>query len=134
MSVATGLLYALSHPLSWRQAFLVKTLWNIHHKKDTLWVKWVNEFFLRGCSWEWVPKKDSASIFKNLVRIRDEMVLKKGTVQATVSLLETWSHLCYHNPKWIEVDEERSARYVLVKSSTSNCIPEHGVPYVDVKE
>lgn len=77
---------------SWNKALLAKTLWNIHLKKDMLWVKWVNEFFLRGCSiWEWVPKSDSPPIFKNLIRIRDEMVLKEGTVHATILQLEKWN-------------------------------------------
>lgn len=28
---------------SWNKALLVKTLWSIHTKNDTLWVKWVND-------------------------------------------------------------------------------------------
>lgn len=70
---------------AWNKALLAKTLWNIHLKKETLWVKWVNEFFLRGSSiWEWVTKADSLPIFKNLVRIRDEMIVKDGqyTIQS----------------------------------------------------
>lgn len=79
---------------SWNKALLAKTLWNIHTKKDTLGVKWVNEFFLRGWSiWEWVPKKDSPRIFKKLVRIRDEMIAKSVTVQAAIAMLEPWSGL-----------------------------------------
>lgn len=77
---------------TWNKALLAKTLWNIHSKKDTLWVRWVNEFFLRGSSiWVWVPKKDSPPIFKNLVRIRDEMIQKAGSVQTASNLLESWS-------------------------------------------
>lgn len=77
---------------TWNKALLAKTLWNIHSKKDTLWVRWVNEFFLRGSSiWVWVPKKDSPPIFKNLIRIRDEMIQKAGSVQTASNLLESWS-------------------------------------------
>lgn len=55
---------------SWNKALLAKTLWNIHLKKDTLWIKWVNELFLHGNSiWEWVPKADSPPIFKNLAEL-----------------------------------------------------------------
>lgn len=49
---------------AWNKALLVKILWNIHMKKDTLWVKWVNEYFLRDTSiWDWMPKVDSPPIF-----------------------------------------------------------------------
>ncbi|VFQ73367.1 unnamed protein product [Cuscuta campestris] len=33
---------------TWNQAFLVKNLWNIASRKDTLWVKWVHSVYLRG--------------------------------------------------------------------------------------
>lgn len=76
---------------TWNKALLAKNLWNIHCKKDTLWVKWVNEFFLRGSSiWVWIPKPDSPPIFKNLVQIKDEMVARVGSVQAVVEMLEPW--------------------------------------------
>lgn len=79
---------------SWNKALLAKTLWNIHTKKDTLWVKWVNEYFLRNIPiWEWEPKKDSPPIFKNLVRIRNEMIVKAGSAQAAITRLEPWSGL-----------------------------------------
>lgn len=49
---------------TWNKALLVKTLWNIHTKKDTLWVKWVNEFFLRGRPiWDWIPSRDAPTFF-----------------------------------------------------------------------
>lgn len=70
---------------------MAKTLWNILIKKDTLWVKWVNEFFLRGCPiWDWMPKRDSPPVFKNLVRLHDEMVKKVGSKQGVLAVLEPW--------------------------------------------
>ncbi|KAL0318331.1 UNVERIFIED_CONTAM: hypothetical protein Sangu_1989300 [Sesamum angustifolium] len=36
------------HIQSWNVALLARVLWNIHCKADTLWVKWVNEVYLRG--------------------------------------------------------------------------------------
>lgn len=79
---------------SWNKALLAKTLWNIHMKKDPLWVKWANELFLRGISvWVWQPKTDSPQIFKNLVRIREEMILKAGSIHGAIQILEPWSVL-----------------------------------------
>lgn len=79
---------------TWNKALLAKTLWNIHVRKDTLWVKWVNEFFLRGGSiWEWMPKPDTPPIFKNMVRIRDEMVANAGSIHEAQLRLEAW---CNH--------------------------------------
>lgn len=50
---------------TWNKALLAQNLWNIHLKKDTLWVKWVNEFFLRGCPiWDWVPNQDAPRFLK----------------------------------------------------------------------
>lgn len=37
------------------------------------------------------PKKDSPPIFKNLIRIRDELIEKSGTAPASLALLTEWS-------------------------------------------
>lgn len=37
------------------------------------------------------PKKDSPPIFKNLIRIRDELIEKSGTAPAALALLTEWS-------------------------------------------
>ncbi|KAK4422080.1 hypothetical protein Salat_2159000 [Sesamum alatum] len=40
----------IRHIQSWNVALLARVLWNIHRKAETLWVKWVNEVYLRGAS------------------------------------------------------------------------------------
>lgn len=35
---------------SWNNSILAKKLWNIHKTKDNLWIKWINQVFLRGRS------------------------------------------------------------------------------------
>ncbi|XP_022895471.1 uncharacterized protein LOC111409689 [Olea europaea var. sylvestris] len=38
---------------SWNLALLSKSLWNIQHKKDTLWIRWVHQVYLQGtCIWD----------------------------------------------------------------------------------
>nr|GEY28841.1 hypothetical protein [Tanacetum cinerariifolium] len=56
----------------WNNALLVKHLWNIANKKDTLWVKWVSTIKLNGVS-IWVVQKEECDSWgwKNLLTIRD---------------------------------------------------------------
>ncbi|KAL0431821.1 UNVERIFIED_CONTAM: hypothetical protein Sradi_0808100 [Sesamum radiatum] len=42
--------FGIRHIQSWNVALLARVLWNIHRKTDMLWVKWVNEVYLRGAS------------------------------------------------------------------------------------
>ncbi|KAK4390174.1 hypothetical protein Sango_2080700 [Sesamum angolense] len=57
-----------AHPIL-EVALLARVLWNIHHKADTLWAKWVNEVCLRGASlWDWKPKKGDSPSFNDLPR------------------------------------------------------------------
>lgn len=57
---------------SWNSALLSKVLWNIHNKKDTLWVRWIDQVYLRGtCIWEISPLKDHSPLFKKLIEIRN---------------------------------------------------------------
>lgn len=75
---------------TWNKELLAKNLWNIHTRKDALWVKWVNEFFLRGCpTREWSPNQDVPPIFKNLIRIRYEMIDKAGSIHGAIAILES---------------------------------------------
>ncbi|XP_012853654.1 PREDICTED: uncharacterized protein LOC105973179 [Erythranthe guttata] len=38
---------------TWNRSLLGKDLWDIHLKKDSLWIQWVNEFYLKGTAvWE----------------------------------------------------------------------------------
>ncbi|XP_022883802.1 uncharacterized protein LOC111400636 [Olea europaea var. sylvestris] len=42
----------------WNSVLLSKALWNIHRKKDTIWVKWINHMYLRRTDiWECQPTK-----------------------------------------------------------------------------
>ena len=43
--------------LVWNKALLVKHVWNIASKKDTLWIKWVCTVKLKGLSF-WRAQKE----------------------------------------------------------------------------
>ncbi|GKB98576.1 hypothetical protein Tco_0984713 [Tanacetum coccineum] len=59
----------------WNNTLLVKHLWNIANKKDTLWVKWVSTVKLKGVS-IWVVQKEECDSWgwKNLLAIRDLII------------------------------------------------------------
>lgn len=81
-------------------------------KKDTLWVKWVNEFFVRGGPiWKWSPPRDATTIFKSLACVRDEMITKKGSATAAIVVLEPWVQ-----------------GYVLSVSRVYEWLSDHGAP------
>nr|GEV72919.1 retrovirus-related Pol polyprotein from transposon TNT 1-94 [Tanacetum cinerariifolium] len=82
----------------WNKALLVKHLWNIVNKKDTLWVRWVNTVKLRGVSIWVVQRKDCDSWgWKNLLAIRDlimDHVLYKTSNEENIHMwYDNWSGL-----------------------------------------
>ncbi|XP_022842018.1 uncharacterized protein LOC111365713 [Olea europaea var. sylvestris] len=60
---------------SWNLALLAKSLWNIQHKKDMLWIHWTHQVYLKGtCIWDILPRKDHSLLFKKLLEIRENLI------------------------------------------------------------
>ncbi|XP_073121801.1 uncharacterized protein [Henckelia pumila] len=75
----------------WNKALLAKTLWKIHLKKDSLWIKWINEEFSEyGDVWHWVWKKELSKLIKELLSIRDFIVDRVGSVDGAIDEMERW--------------------------------------------
>ncbi|KAL0420732.1 UNVERIFIED_CONTAM: hypothetical protein Slati_3096100 [Sesamum latifolium] len=69
-------------------------LWNIHHKADTLWVKWINDVYLRGVSiWDWQPKKGDFSFLQRLADIRNKVVTTFSSSEAAIQRMAEWSNI-----------------------------------------
>ncbi|XP_075474412.1 uncharacterized protein LOC142505350 [Primulina tabacum] len=76
---------------SWNRALLAKTLWNIHSKKDSLWIKWVNHIYsCFGGVWSWSSKHDDSPLIKNILLIRDELIRVNGNEEAAIARLQGW--------------------------------------------
>jgi len=76
----------------WNYGLLSKTLWNIHAKKDSLWIRWVHSSFLQHVSiWEWAPKKDASPLFKRIAAIRELICQTEGSIDAASSKLSSWA-------------------------------------------
>ncbi|GKC93257.1 hypothetical protein Tco_1158699 [Tanacetum coccineum] len=56
----------------WNEILMVKHIWNIASKKDTLWVKWINEHMLKGRS-VWAISDDPKASWgwRKLLDLRD---------------------------------------------------------------
>jgi len=76
----------------WNFGLLSKTLWNIHVKKDSLWIKWVHQYFLQDAAiWEWTPRKDASPLLKRIAAIKESICSREGSIDAAVRMMESWS-------------------------------------------
>ncbi|KAK6122644.1 hypothetical protein DH2020_043620 [Rehmannia glutinosa] len=76
---------------TWNLALLAKVLWNIHDKRDSLWIRWVDQVYLNGASvWNWTPAKGDSLLLKRIFQIRDIIVSKEGTTQLAIAILNRW--------------------------------------------
>ena len=77
---------------AWNSALLSQALWNIHAKKDTLWVRWIqHEYIGDGSVWTTSVKKDDSPLFKRLMQIRDSIVERETSVDRAIGAMQTWS-------------------------------------------
>ncbi|XP_074278575.1 uncharacterized protein LOC141602169 [Silene latifolia] len=59
---------------TWNIAALGKLVWWIYYNPDRLWVKWVNQVYLKGQSWEdYNPGIDISWGWKSICKIKDKL-------------------------------------------------------------
>ena len=76
---------------SWNIGLLSKILWNIHSKKDSLWVKWIGHQYLGTTSiWERERREDGSSLFKKLMCIRDSLLQDGGSPDGAMAIISGW--------------------------------------------
>ena len=75
----------LRNTKAWNKALLSKTLWNIHSKKDSLWVQWVHQIYLKQASlWAYRTKPEDPPLLKQIMAIRDNLISTEGTAQSVI--------------------------------------------------
>ncbi|GJV43096.1 putative ribonuclease H-like domain-containing protein, partial [Tanacetum coccineum] len=82
----------------WNKALLVKHIWNLAAKKDTLWVKWFSTVKLNGKNfWEVNADVNDSWGWKNLLLIRNEVAkniwYKLGNGEKTLIWFENWCEM-----------------------------------------
>ncbi|XP_019150482.1 PREDICTED: uncharacterized protein LOC109147284 [Ipomoea nil] len=76
----------------WNNAFMTKTLWNIHTRKETLWIRWVHDFYLRNVDfWTWNPGRNESALMRSLAKVRDLLVSRFGTTSDCINKLASWN-------------------------------------------
>lgn len=73
----------------WNKALLCKLLWNIHIKKDSLWIKWVNHYYTNDI-WNYTHRKDDSALMKLLINIKNQMCSNGDTVTDITNGLQHW--------------------------------------------
>lgn len=75
----------------WNKAMLLRILWDIHSHKNSLWIKWVHAFYLRGKDiWLWQNGKADHPLFKNILQLRNALIAAGGSVHQAKQLLSSW--------------------------------------------
>lgn len=74
----------------WNTALLAKVLWNLHMKKDTLWVRRVHhQYFKTASVWDYVAKRNDSPLIKKLLGIRDGLVHAQDSLSGAANLLSS---------------------------------------------
>ena len=76
---------------AWNKALLTKTLWDIQAKKDSLWVQWVHQIYMKKVSfWEYKNKNSNSPLLKQVIALRDEIIVEEGIVLKAIDRLNQW--------------------------------------------
>ncbi|XP_020261656.1 uncharacterized protein LOC109837719 [Asparagus officinalis] len=65
----------------WNFASAVRTIWYIHENKESLWIKWVHESYLKqGNIWQICAKRSDSWLWRQLLKMRDKAIVFCGGV------------------------------------------------------
>uniref|UniRef100_A0A803P278 Uncharacterized protein n=1 Tax=Cannabis sativa TaxID=3483 RepID=A0A803P278_CANSA len=70
--------------VKWKQSILAKYIWAISTKQDILWVKWIDNIYLKsGSFWAYDLKPDTSWYWRKLCHLREKFkrsdILKAGS-------------------------------------------------------
>ncbi|XP_019179011.1 PREDICTED: uncharacterized protein LOC109174211 [Ipomoea nil] len=72
----------------WNAAVLSKLIWNIHERKDSLWIKWIHSYYLQDKEfWTWKPGRNDSALMRSLARIRDMLIGTCGSQMECIAAL-----------------------------------------------
>ncbi|GFY83129.1 hypothetical protein Acr_02g0013690 [Actinidia rufa] len=103
---------------AWNWALLAKALWNLQSKKDTLWVKWINQVYMKNTSfWDYTPSKQDSQMVRQLSVIRDKIIAAEGSRQAALDRIKQWAAI-----KWISKEGRGTGVQAIAKRIGIACV------------
>ena len=77
---------------SWSKALLSKTLWDIHSKKDSIWVQWVHHIYMNSRNfWEYKNKNGDSPLIKQIIGLRDEIIAAEDNEERAIQRINQWT-------------------------------------------
>ncbi|XP_074302950.1 uncharacterized protein LOC141637290 [Silene latifolia] len=111
----------LRYSLDWNRATIGKLVWWIYSKRDSLWVKWVHQVYIKGSSWDsHVPKTHMSWNWKTIYKIRDDF---KSGYDAGTWLADKKGYTVCSGYDWIRHKEQKVGWAKLIWKSWA--LPKH---------
>lgn len=74
---------------TWNSTLLAKYIWDIHSRRDSLWIRWIDHVYLAQRSfWVVQPKKEMSALFRRLLVIRDGLITRTGSIDGAIDWLQ----------------------------------------------
>ncbi|XP_020266774.1 uncharacterized protein LOC109842288 [Asparagus officinalis] len=72
----------------WNTASALRSIWSIHSNKESLWIKWIHENYLKhGDVWQIEARSGDSWMWKQLLRIRNKVMAESGGAKNVKSLI-----------------------------------------------
>ncbi|GFS30063.1 hypothetical protein Acr_00g0009910 [Actinidia rufa] len=115
---------------AWNKALISKTLWDIQAKKDTIWVQWVHQIYMRSTGfWEYKCKTGDSPLIKQIISLRDEIIVATHNKEEAVQLISQWtSNGKFHSKTTYDYFRPRRAKLAWTKMVWQSFIaPKHSI-------
>lgn len=109
----------------WNLAFISKILWDIHSKRDSLWIKWVCGIYLNSLDlWDWSLKPRDSPLFKAIFTVKCALVERTGSDHlARIFLLSAFKNNKFHIAVVYDLLRQRAHGAVCWRFTWKPCIP-----------
>ncbi|XP_074282688.1 uncharacterized protein LOC141607227 [Silene latifolia] len=106
---------------TWNEATVGKLVWWIYSKPDSLWVKWVNQVYIKNTSWDtYLPKSHMSGNWKDICKTKE--LLKPG-YSSGIWLAHLKGYNVSYDYEWLRRREQKVGWAKLVWDNW--CMPKH---------